>query len=255
MWFWIFLLVIAIIVIALYSSGGIRSLIGVAPIPTYRIWTPGTMNGVQGQYHMVAIGITKYTANQLLISDIATAGLTVTQTEFNLGVTALATGTIVFYFRANGDTRPFQGNEALYLKPTGDIKELTFADTFELHKNGTITVPCIDNNQLSVCNNNVVCTNGTVTLGGITGGDLLTVQIVSPATDSSVATCYLVRTTATGTKEYLVKGQHLCPYNGSDTAMQDQCHALGLSAGQVGGPTIPIMTTGTGDVFNLEPIA
>ncbi|MFA6972831.1 MAG: hypothetical protein WC208_15725 [Gallionella sp.] len=249
------MLVIAIIVIALYSSNGIRSLIGVAPIPTYRLWTPGTMNGVEGQYHMVAIGITKYTANQLLIDDIAAAGLVVTQTEFNLGVTTLATGTIVFYFRATGDDRPFQGNEALYLRPTGDIKELTFADTFALHKNGTITVPCIDHNQLTVCNNNTICTNGTVTHGGITSGDPLTVQIVKPATDSSVATCYLVRTTATGTIEYLVKGQHLCPYNGSEVAIHDQCRMLGLNAGQVGGPTIPIMTTGTGDVFNLEPIA
>jgi hypothetical protein len=239
--------VLVVFTLLLLQGASDRAVLADIAAPTYHIWTPGTLNGVTGQYHMAGLGLTKSTAGKLLLS---TLKQTPSQAEFNTAVSVLAVGTVVFYFRAQGNTLPFPGNERTFLKPVGDIPNLTFADTFAVDKTGDITIPCIDHNQVTVCNEANVCTPGVLGHGGIVHGDSLNVEVLNDG--SVLPRIKLYRITTGGAKEYLTMGPNLCPYTGAETSVTARCSTLNLRLNEVGGPRIPRTGTTTGDIFYLE---
>ena len=231
---WFIILLVVLLTVYLFTQAHRRTTRQLTTTPQkYRIWTPSTLDSVEGRYYMAGYGVTLASASKIIKEAIAAnPNKTFTTQQMQVATATIAIGTIIFYFRARGDERPFDA--VTYLKPIGNIEDVTVTDVFtltELSDQTLFQLPVIDNDQISVCDK---CQTGSLGFGGVVKGSPLKLEKVNGEG------VYIT----SGTQK-LVTGDFLCPSKTLATA----CSTIG-----VGGPRVPVMVAGAGDVYYLESI-
>jgi hypothetical protein len=215
----------------------------------YRIWTPGTSNGVEGRYYMAAFGVTQASANKIASDAAKGAEKPYTVQQVQITAATMALGTVMFYFRAKDDTSPF--NASKHLAPIGNFADITSDDVFaltQLPSETLLQVPAIDNAQVSACDKPDLCRSGVLGFGGIVDGSPLQFKNTANGAVS------ILRQTPQG-PEALYTGPNLCPYQPEGGVPPSQALIQACSTIGVGGPRVPRMSTGAGDSYYLEPVA